>query len=54
MPRHSLPQYRRPRAIARTYTVQVDERLYRGVLIGGALALVGFWIPIAAYLLRHH
>lgn len=49
-----LPQYRRPsRAIARTYSVQVDERLYRGLVIGGALAILGFWLPVAAYLLRH-
>lgn len=48
---HAL-RYRQPYAVARAYTPQVDEALYRGVLIGGALALAGFWIPLAAWLLR--
>jgi hypothetical protein len=53
MPRPPLPHYRRPvRAVARVYSVQVDEALYRGVLVGGALAILGFWLPIAAWLLR--
>lgn len=48
-----LPQYRRPsRAAARACSVQVDERLYRGLVIGGAITLLGFWLPIAAWLLR--
>jgi hypothetical protein len=32
--------------------VQVDEALYRGALVGGALAILGFWLPVAAWLLR--
>jgi hypothetical protein len=53
MPRSTLPNHRRPaRPVARAYSVRVDDALYRGVLVGRALAILGFWLPIAAWLLR--
>lgn len=53
MPRRSPYNHRLPaRAVARAYSPHVDEALYRGVLFGGALAILGFWIPLAAWLLR--
>lgn len=52
MPRPIPPRHRRPaRAVAQAYALWVDDALYRSLLLGGAITVVGLWLPAAAWLL---